>query len=475
MNAVMHQDRRPAQPARSSEAGFALIEVIVSAVVLAIVALAVLSGLDGAANGAARERTRSVAASIAEQDQERLRAMRAEDLGEFAQTTEKTIDGITYTIRSEGEWISDSTGGTTSCTNNEDQVDYIKITTTVSSEVVGRRTAPTTITGLVAPPAGRARGTLAVQVVDRNADPVVGLRVYVERANPDTEFSTDDEVTNEVGCAVFPRIPIGNYQVELREPGWVNRDGINPASVGTTVNNGAVTLETIEFDRAGTINVSFDTVDPRNADAPLDSRGLYARVFHADMTDRDASGGTLASTIGVGSLFPFPSAYGVYAGRCGASEPPSSYFESHPGASALVGPGATTPIKVRQPPLRIRVGRDNNAGNTNPAVQPGTFTPSQGTIVKARLTDGSCSEQYLDLTTTSSATTSQAGWVTKPAATGYAYDPGVPFGTWSICAQVRNASNNWRYANYSVAVGETGSARLWLEPLTQGNISGQCP
>jgi Tfp pilus assembly protein PilV len=466
MNAVMHhQVRRPAPPARSSEAGFALIEVIVSAVVLAIVALAVLSGIDGAANGAARERSRSVSASIAEQDQERLRAMRAEDLGEFAETTEKTIDGITYTIRSEGEWISDSTGGTTSCTNNEDQVDYIKISTTVSANVVGRKTQPTTITGLVAPPAGRARGTLAVQVVDRNAAPVVGLRVYVERANPDTEFSTDDEVTNELGCAVFPRIPIGNYEVELREPGWVNHDGQNPATKGTTVNNGAVTLETIEFDRAGTINVSFDTTDPRTTGDPvLASRGLYARVFHASMTDREGSGGTLASTIGVGSLFPFPSAYGVHAGRCGASEPPAAYFDTHPGASALVGPGATTPITVRQPPLRLRVSSDNRTAAN-------TFTPSQGTVVKARLVDGTCSEEYLNLTTTSSSTTSMAGWVTKTGT----YDPGVPFGSWQICAQVRDGSS-WRYATYSVPVGENGSVQTWLEPLTtSGNRSGTCP
>ena len=56
--------------------GFALIEVIVSAAILAVVALAVLSGLDGASASSARERARAVSASLAEQDQERLRSYR---------------------------------------------------------------------------------------------------------------------------------------------------------------------------------------------------------------------------------------------------------------------------------------------------------------------------------------------------------------------------------------------------------------
>ena len=42
---------------------------------LAIVALAVLSGIDAANGASAREKARAVAANLAEQDQERLRAM----------------------------------------------------------------------------------------------------------------------------------------------------------------------------------------------------------------------------------------------------------------------------------------------------------------------------------------------------------------------------------------------------------------
>ena len=77
-----------------SESGFALIEVIVAAAVLAIVALAVLSGIDAASSTSAREKARAVAASLAEQDQERLRAMTYEQI---RQEAERAISSPTST------------------------------------------------------------------------------------------------------------------------------------------------------------------------------------------------------------------------------------------------------------------------------------------------------------------------------------------------------------------------------------------
>ena len=62
---------------RDGEAGFALIEVMVSAVVLAMVALAVLAGVDAAGRSTGREKAEAVAVSLAEQDQERMRGIAA--------------------------------------------------------------------------------------------------------------------------------------------------------------------------------------------------------------------------------------------------------------------------------------------------------------------------------------------------------------------------------------------------------------
>src|SRR3954469_10732743 len=85
-----------------SEDGFALIEVIVSAAVLALVALAVLSGIDASAGSSAREKARAVAASLAEQDQETMRAMNVDQLIAVNGTAPRSVpvDGITYTVTS---------------------------------------------------------------------------------------------------------------------------------------------------------------------------------------------------------------------------------------------------------------------------------------------------------------------------------------------------------------------------------------
>src|SRR4051812_50081077 len=95
-----------------SNSGYALIEVVVSAAVLAMVAVAVLAGVDGAQRSTGREKARSVAASLAEQDQERLRAMPVEQLATYAPGTPVLpLGGASHTGLSESEWGRDDTGG----------------------------------------------------------------------------------------------------------------------------------------------------------------------------------------------------------------------------------------------------------------------------------------------------------------------------------------------------------------------------
>src|SRR3954471_17066304 len=117
---------------RAGDAGFALIEAVISAVVLAVVSLAVLSGIEGSIHSASRERSRSVASTLAEQDQERMRAMSASDLADMTALVRTVpVKNIKYTVTSTSAWIRDDTGGTVSCTNNSKQVYYLRISTTV--------------------------------------------------------------------------------------------------------------------------------------------------------------------------------------------------------------------------------------------------------------------------------------------------------------------------------------------------------
>ena len=126
-----------------SEAGVTLIEMVISATILVIIALAVMATLDTASSSTAANRGRTVASALAEQDQERMRGMSAVELSNYhPDPGHDNVGRVEYTVESRSEWVRDSTGGAETCTANTKQADYMRITSTVTSNVVGKRIKP---------------------------------------------------------------------------------------------------------------------------------------------------------------------------------------------------------------------------------------------------------------------------------------------------------------------------------------------
>src|SRR4051794_18793056 len=253
-----------------SERGFALIEVIVSAAVLALVALAVLSGIDGAMSSTGREKARSVAAALAEKDQERLRTMPVEQLATYGLVnTSYPVGGANYNVQSKVEWVRDSTGGTVSCANDNQDADYLHITSTVTSNVVGTRINAVKIDSIVAPNVeySTTHGSLAVRVVSAAGQPISG--VPVTAVGP----VTLNGVTNSQGCALFEMIPVGNYTVTLNGAGMVDRFGNAHPSQTVTVPAGVLKTVTFEYDFAGSVNATIETYKPGSTTATTGTNG----------------------------------------------------------------------------------------------------------------------------------------------------------------------------------------------------------
>jgi len=233
-----------------------MIEAIVASALLVVVALGVLKGLDTAQHSSGREKARAVAAALTEQDQERLRAFRAIDLADYDETRTVTVNNAPYEIVSKGDWIKDSTGGTSSCNNTGAEADYMRITTTTSSGLINSPIPPITMSSLVAPPAGKfsvTQGTLGVQVNNRDGVGTAGVPVTI------TGPSTDTKNTNSAGCAIFPSIPIGSYTASVSTFGFVDHSGGSPGTVAGTVTSGTVSVSTLEYDDAASAAVTFDT------------------------------------------------------------------------------------------------------------------------------------------------------------------------------------------------------------------------
>src|SRR4051794_2370949 len=417
-------------PSRAGgDAGFALIEALMSAIVLAVVSLAVLAGIEGATSSTARERSRSVAAALAEQDQERMRAMSAEQLADWTDNPPAnrtvTVKGVDFTVQSTTRWIIDKTGGTASCVNNSASVDYLQIQTKVTSSLVGKRIAPVEMSSLVAPPVSKAKGTLAVQVNNRDSVGISGLTV---NATSKTDGSTlVAEQTNALGCAIFINVPADSYTVTLNQTGYVDAFGNSPGQSDAEVLNGTVRLITMKWDQAGAANWSLSTTDPfagtttsltSGAPRKLDtdtgtwvSSGVSAT--DPDEPDLLRSFQTSPAT----NLFPFLSPYSFFSGGCRQSNP-QTYDSTYTGGSVAVGRNQVAPpasVAITQPPLGMRLKVSGSYYD--------------GAVVFATLRQASgddCSEMYR---LTSIKRSGNSGYLTQYTGAGSPpYNPGLPFG-----------------------------------------------
>jgi type II secretory pathway pseudopilin PulG len=427
MNSVMRTPR--------SEAGFALIEVIVSAAVLAVVALAVLSGIDAANGASAREKARAVAASLAEQDQERLRTMPVDMLKNPPQSPDATVDGVTYTIRSEAKWITDDIGGTPACGagSGENQVEYLQIKTTVTSKVVGERIPAVTVDSLVAPTTkwAEGHGTLGVKVVDRTGTGISGITV----APTSAAFSPTAQATNAQGCVLWKSVPIGTYTITLNTSGYIDSKGNNPSQTIQNVVAKKVSFPTIRYDRPASANVSVTTHVPGTTWSVAGAKSSKA-------TDVSATNGaevgffrTFTPPGSVSQLFPFATnSYSFFSGRCGWADPEEyneNYFSAtNPGAGLLADPNVVKNVAVRQPPFNIRITRRYNGSSFN----DGDVTV-YARLQKPDESTEDCAQPVYTLTTTSWpssgwGTVRSGHWVSQERP---GFEPGMPFGKYELC------------------------------------------
>jgi type II secretory pathway pseudopilin PulG len=438
-------DPRSAPPASlglRSERGFALMEAIVSCAVIAIVALAVLSGIDGASGSAGREQARAVASTLAEQDQERLRGLSVDSLDGLDSTTSVTVDKATYQVRSQAEWVTDDQGGTPSCGNSSKNNEYLHITSTVTSNVVGTRIAAVKLDSLMAPSVAYAtgHGVLGVKVMDRNGTGLPGINVSAAM----TGYAPPSTATDASGCAVFRQLPVGTYTVTLNQPGYVGTDLTQQVTAEQKVSAGTINFRTLDYDRVASVKVDVKTTPPGTSTTQQVSKATTISLTNAQNTGLlkgyDAQG---QSSLTVTPLFPFKStAYAFFTGRCGYESPDqvgnANYFANYPGAK-LADPTAAGQVTVLQPPFNIRVDK----GYSN-----GTITPANvrvfATLTKpASAASDSCIEPPVEMTLKNWPATgwgtvpgsATANWVVQKDNLPTAFDPGMPYGTYKVCIQ----------------------------------------
>jgi hypothetical protein len=284
-----------------------------------------------------------------------------------------------------------------------------------------------TMSSLVAPPVAafdQDRGTLTVQVKDRDGDPVPDADVDI--GGP-TALS---DTTNSLGCAVFSHIPAGTYTATTHKYGYVDPNGNDPGAVTGTpiVTAGKVAVVPARLDVAATVRTTFETyVNTYAASSNGGAGGVWivskAKALTADaLTLSDPSKvttpGGWQDKITAPGLYPFTEGYSLYTGSCANADPSkwiSNYFATNTG-TVMTDPGGTYDVKIRQAPLAVEVKTATNAPRVGAHV-----------VATGRSTNGCPADKLDDLITDAN------GFVTHPGGT---FDPGVPFGSYTVCADV---------------------------------------
>lgn len=361
-----------------------MVEVLVSAILLTVAAIGVFNAFDASTRATAQERHRAQAHGLAQADLARMRTMRISQLSPFLKETRPLgVDGTTYTVKSEADFIN-ATTGTDTCDEENASADYIRIRSTVTWPSIGVR-EPVVTESLVAPPNSTAKtesGALIVEVVNGAREPRVG--VPISGSGP-TPFSRE---TGDNGCAVFGNLLEGNYDVTATVPGTIDPEGKEPGSVDADVVAEATSILTLEYDKPGTIETEFVT-RPESATGPqVPAKALAFSAYHTRLLEARAfksENGLPQLKLKAATLFPFDTPYAVYAGACEANNPdPNAESPSEAIVDVDVLPGETATAKVELPALRLKVYKGEKS-------KPGELAP--GATVKIK--DGNCTSAGL--------------------------------------------------------------------------------
>lgn len=466
--------RRFARPRRrASEAGFAMIEVLASITLLAIVSVGVYTGIDGAGEISGLNKARTVAASLAQEDLDRMRGFRISDLSTLDQSITKTPPGgITYTVASKGEWVDDSTSGSgDGCASGGSTLHYLKAVSTVTWPKMGA-VQPVRVETLVpATAAGYGgQGNSGLTIRTQAGDPLTAQSVTATGPGGTTRTGT----TSSTGCTFFGFLDAGNYTFSFSRPGYVDPSGANSVSKTVPVNAGGTLGQGFLYDQAGQVRATFETVRMGLAAGTTVTSAATAHHLSAEKHANAPSGasvppGTWSNTPLAASssittpkvFYPFATPYRVNAGNCTFQTPPTGTSLG----SVTVTPNASPAnVTIRVPAINIRVTDSSNA------------TVTTGTSTRVSVPVGStCTGGAVMYPLQTTVTTAQSSGLNAPV--GSMPNPGHPWGTYDVCAQLSYSGTVWKNTVTVANTNPAGTAQTVVKvnnAASGRNIKGTC-
>ena len=420
-------------------------------VLLVIFSLGFLGAVDTSSRISGNNEARTAASALAQEDIERVKALKIRDLANMNVTRTVPVGGVNYSVTTTTQWVDDATG-TTTCPSGATRTDYLKAISVVTWPSMGK-TPPVKNQTLIAVPLGTfddATGGLIAKFIDRSGNGVPNISVSL--VGPTTSSGQSDAD----GCAFWSGLPEGGYYVNVAQPGFVDPDGNNTIHQSGTVTGGSTNSFIFAYDRASTINATFDTMVSGVVQTEKATDVMVANSGLQSPGTRTFSVGTAATSISTGaSLYPFTDGYVAWAGNCSGADP-RSFTPAQPAPLVTVTPAGTASVVIREPALNIRVKRGTAASPSNYGGATVRITP---------MTPG-CGSTF-----------GGSGLLnTSGAATGTLINPGLPYGDYNVCV-----SDGSRKVTTSTPIQNrvaTGSAVTTLTIVNSGSglsPTGTCP
>jgi hypothetical protein len=318
--------------------------------------------------------------------------------------------------------------------------------------------SPVTIESIVSPVTGSVdvtSGGLAISVHNASGVPISGVGI---KGSGPSSFSGS---TNSEGCALFGGQPAGEYTVTpWLGSEYVEPSGEKPSPIIVSIVGGTTIPLTREYDRAGTISLSFSVRDSLGSIIAAKSDSIVATATGMKTARTfGAAGGTPQSTISATPLYPFTYPYNLYAGSCTVTPP-----ESAATANIQAPAGSSAATTVRLPALYLTV--KNSKGTVAEQVGIGG--------AKVTLKDLKClneGEPVVRTYTTTSTASPRIGALAEITAPTIEA-PGAPTGEYEICSSAK-IGGSYRKLTKSVLLKSVNGVAVTMD-LGSEFQAGEC-
>jgi type II secretory pathway pseudopilin PulG len=346
--------RRSTAGIADDEAGFTMVELVVSMMIFALTIAAVAAGMSTSFNLTRGNRGRSVAANLAAQEMDTVRSTSFANLPIGQTTSTQTVSGVDYTLIRTTQWVTQN-GTSGSCGVPSGQtLRYLSIVVNVSWPNMSGVT-PISSSTLLAPPAGT--GSIEASVLDRSGAGVSNATVTLT----DSDGATSTKTSASDGCAFFSSLQPGTFSIAVTRTGYVDTQGVAAPSQSVDVYSGGIYGVQFDYDQATTINPL--TLAAISGSIPAAVQAVPVTLSNSGLSlGKVVYTGSGLSRGPFGSLFPFTSGYEAWAGDCN---------DADPGASALlvsVTPGGTGSGTISMPRITVQTRNLSNAARANVAI-----------------------------------------------------------------------------------------------------------